>query len=94
MNEHIMNIDDLISQYIDGELSGEAEAELHHRLSVSPDDRRRFREQIVLRGAAGDRRMLERPTPAMRSALFSRLEKEEGMSAAAAIAAEAPTRRQ
>lgn len=84
MNEPIMNIDDLISQYIDGELSGEAEAELHHRLSVSPDDRRRFRAQIVLRGVAGDGRMLERPTPAMRSALFARLENEEGMSAAAA----------
>src|SRR5688500_14271184 len=85
MNEHTMNIDDLISQYIDGELGSEAEAELHHRLSVSPDDRKRFREQIMLRGLAQDSRVLAAPTPAMRSALFARLQNEEGMSAAAAI---------
>lgn len=87
MNEPIMNIDDLISQYIDGELSGEAEAELHHRLSVSPEDRRRFREQIVLRGVARDQRLLERPSPALRSALFARLEREEGLAPAVAMAA-------
>lgn len=96
MNEHTMNIDDLISQYIDGELAGETEAELHHRLSVSPDDRKRFREQIMLRGIARDPRVLERPTPAMRSELFARLENEEGMTRAAgtttgtAMAAAAP----
>jgi hypothetical protein len=87
MNEHTMNIDDLISHYIDGELSGEAEAELHHRLSVSPDDRKRFREQIMLRGIARDGRVLERPTPAMRSALFARLEEEEGLKPLAAASA-------
>jgi hypothetical protein len=86
MNEHAMNIDDLISQYIDGELTGDAEAELHHRLSVSPEDRRRFREQIELRGIARDRRVLDQPTPAMRAALFARLEREEGLSALAASA--------
>ncbi|MBC8145690.1 MAG: hypothetical protein H7X80_08890, partial [bacterium] len=84
MNEHTMNIDDLISQYIDGELAGEAEAELHHRLSVAPDDRKRFREQIMLRGIARDRQLLSHPTPAMRTALFARLTQEEGLTAAAA----------
>ncbi len=74
-----MNIEDLISQYIDGTLSGDAEAELHHRLAVSPEARRLFRAHIMLRGMARDQRVLHAPTPAMRSSLFDRLQREEGL---------------
>lgn len=74
-----MNIEDLISQYIDGSLPSEAEAELHHRLAVSPEARRLFRAHIMLKGVARDQRVLHVPTPAMRSSLFERLAREEGM---------------
>lgn len=72
-----MNIEDLISQYIDGELSSEAEAELHHRLSVSPDDRRLFREHVELKEAARSRKLQHHPTQAMEMALFARLAAED-----------------
>lgn len=74
-----MNIEELISQYLDGTLSSEAEAELHHRLSVSPEARKIFRAQIALQGVARDARVLHTPSPQMRNALFSRLQREEGM---------------
>ncbi len=73
-----MNIEDLISQYVDAELTSEQEAELHHRLSVSPDDRRRFRQHVALHGLAQDRRVLQQPGAALRAALFERLRREEG----------------
>ncbi|MBS1912802.1 MAG: hypothetical protein JST22_12510 [Bacteroidetes bacterium] len=75
-----MNIEDLISQYIDGSLSPDAESELHHRLAVSPEARQLFRSHIVLRGVARDQRVLHVPTPELRSKLFERLEREEGMA--------------
>lgn len=74
-----MNIEDLISQYIDGSLSAEAEAELHHRLAVSPEARQLFRAHIMLRGLARDQRVLHVPSSEMRSSLFGRLVREEGM---------------
>lgn len=90
-----MNIEDLISQYLDGTLSSEAEAELHHRLSVSPEARKIFRAQIALQGVARDARVLHTPSVQMRNALFSRLQQEEGMgsltdSAISVPAASAP----
>ncbi|HVZ38730.1 MAG TPA: hypothetical protein VHI13_05600 [Candidatus Kapabacteria bacterium] len=75
-----MNIEDLISQYIDGSLSPDAESELHHRLAVSPEARQLFRSHIVLRSVARDQRVLHVPTPELRSKLFERLEREEGMA--------------
>lgn len=78
-----MNIEELISQYIDGTLSTEAESELHHRLAVSPEARKLFRAHIVLRGVARDQRVLHAPTQGMRSRLFERLQREEGMTALA-----------
>src|SRR5262245_31887121 len=80
-----MNIEDLITQYIDGDLSSEAESELHHRLAVSPEARKLFRAQIALHGVAQDARVLHRPTAKMRTDLFSRLQQEEGMEEIAAI---------
>src|SRR5687767_14208260 len=74
----MMNIEDLISQYIDGELSSEAEAELHHRLSVSPEDRMLFRDHVALHEAARSRHLQEHPAREMEMALFSRLAREEG----------------
>lgn len=76
-----MNIEDLISQYIDGTLSSDAEAELHHRLAVSPESRRLFRAHIMLRGVARDQRVLHTPAPDVRAKLFDRLAREEGMAA-------------
>lgn len=78
-----MNIEELISQYIDGTLSTEAESELHHRLAVSPEARKLFRAHIMLRGVARDQRVLHAPTQGMRSRLFERLQREEGMTALA-----------
>lgn len=78
-----MNIEDLISHYLDGELSPDAEAEMHYQLSLSPEGRKLFREHMALRGAAHDRGLLLQPTPEMRSSLFGRLA-EEGMSRATA----------
>jgi hypothetical protein len=80
-----MNIEDLIAQYIDGDLPGEAESELHHRLAVSPEARKLFRAQIALHGVAQDARVLHRPTVKMRADLFERLQQEEGMEEIAAI---------
>jgi hypothetical protein len=80
-----MNIEDLIAQYIDGDLPGEAESELHHRLAVSPEARKLFRAQIALHGLAQDARVLHRPTAKMRADLFERLQQEEGMEEVAAI---------
>lgn len=74
-----MNIEDLISQYLDGSLSSEAEADLHHRLAVSPEARQLFRSHIMLRGIARDQRVLHVPTTETRARLFDRLVKEEGM---------------
>lgn len=74
-----MNIEELISQYIDGGLSSEAEADLHHRLALSPDARRLFRMHIMLRGVARDQRVMHVPVPEMRARLFDRLAREEGM---------------
>lgn len=74
-----MNIEDFISRYIDGELDSESEADLHHRLAVSPEARAIFRAQIALRAVARDSRVLVTPTPALRNRLFERLEEEEGM---------------
>lgn len=71
-----MNIEELISQYIDGALSSEQEAELHHRLSVSTEDRRLFRQHMALQRLAGDRRMLQQPSPQLREELFARLKNE------------------
>ncbi|MEO5928684.1 MAG: hypothetical protein ABIR47_02015 [Candidatus Kapaibacterium sp.] len=85
-----MNIEDLISQYIDGNLSSEAEAELHHRLAVSPEARKLFRSQIALRSVARDQRVLQTPAPELRSALFGRLQREEGMKPLEGIPASPP----
>ncbi|MCC7439256.1 MAG: hypothetical protein IT211_12245 [Armatimonadetes bacterium] len=85
-----MNIEDLISQYLDGTLSSEAEAELHHRLSVSPEARKIFRAQIALQGVARDARVLHTPSVQMRNALFSRLQQEEGMGSLTDSAASVP----
>ncbi|MDB5034718.1 MAG: hypothetical protein JWQ98_1959 [Chlorobi bacterium] len=85
-----MNIEDLISQYIDGNLSSEAEAELHHRLAVSPEARKLFRAQIALRAVARDQRVLQTPAPELRSALFGRLQREEGMKPLEEIPASPP----
>lgn len=74
-----MNIEDLISQYLDGSLASEAEADLHHRLAVSPEARQLFRAHIMLRGIARDQRVLHVPTSETRTRLFDRLVKEEGM---------------
>jgi hypothetical protein len=74
-----MNIEDLISQYIDGDLPSEVEAEMHHRLAVSPEARKLFRAQIALRGIARNPKVLHAPAPELRARLFERLEREEGM---------------
>lgn len=71
-----MDIELLISQYIDGELSSDAEADLHHRLAVSPEARALFRAQLALRGVARDSRVLATPTNDLRSRLFDRLQQE------------------
>ncbi len=78
-----MNIEHLISNYLDGELSPEAEAELHYRLSLSPEGRKLFREHLALRGTARDRELLAEPSTVMRAALFTRLA-HEGMNSATA----------
>ncbi len=80
-----MNIEELISNYLDGELSSDAEAELHYRLAVSPEDRKTFREMIALRNIARDQRVLHTPDAGLRSALFDRLRREEGMKPAPAL---------
>ncbi len=71
-----MDIELLISQYIDGELTSDAEADLHHRLAVSPEARSLFRAQLALRGVARDARVLATPTTDLRSRLFDRLQQE------------------
>lgn len=78
-----MNTEQLISKYLDGELPPELEAEMHYRLSLSPEARKLFREHMVLWGAARDRGLLVEPTQAMRSTLFNRLA-SEGMNRATA----------
>lgn len=81
-----MDLDDLISRYIDGELDSQAEAELHHRLSVSPEARSALRSHTALREASRDTRILDTPSPALHAALFNRLQQDEGMARAAAAA--------
>jgi|GEM_PF-6997133 len=94
-----MDLDDLISRYIDGELDSQAEAELHHRLSISPEARSALRSHTALREASRDTRILDTPSPALHAALFNRLQQDEGMARAAAAAvvpaeALAPIRRE
>ena len=81
-----MDIELLISQYMDGELSSEEEAELHHALALSPEARVLFREHLTLQGVARDERVLHRPSDDMRDNLFARLQSEEGMKPVAAVA--------
>lgn len=81
-----MDLDDLISRYIDGELDSQAEAELHHRLSISPEARSALRSHTALREASRDTRILDTPAPALHAALFNRLQQEEGMAREAAAA--------
>lgn len=69
---------------MDGELSSEEEAELHHTLALSPESRALFREHLTLQGVARDERVLHRPTDDMRESLFARLQSEEGMKPIAA----------
>lgn len=71
-----MDIELLISQYIDGELSSDAEADLHHRLAVSPEARAVFRAQLALRSVAHDSRILVIPANDLKSRLFNRLQQE------------------
>ena len=80
----MMDIELLISQYMDGELSSEEEAELHHALALSPESRSLFREHLMLQGVARDERVLHRPTEDMRGDLFARLQSDEGMNIPAA----------
>src|SRR5437870_1994494 len=84
-----MNIEDLISRYMDGDLPGDGEAELHHKMAVSPEHRKLFREQLMLRSIARDRRVMYKPSEALRSALFERLEAREGLRSAMAFASAA-----
>lgn len=78
-----MDLELRISQYIDGELSGEEEGELHHMLAVSPEARALFREHLTLHTVARDERVLHRPTQSMRDDLFARLQAEEGLEPSA-----------
>lgn len=80
----MMDIELLISRYVDGDLSSEEESEFHHMLSVSPEARDLFREHLTLRSVARDERILQRPSEGLRGDLFARLQAEEGMSAAVA----------
>jgi len=77
-----MDIENLISQYIDGDLSNDAEAEMHHLLSVSSEARALFRAQLALRGVAHDTRVLVTPSNELRRNLFDRL-RHEGLPATA-----------
>ncbi|MGE3802136.1 MAG: anti-sigma factor, partial [Candidatus Kapaibacterium sp.] len=80
-----MDIEQLISQYLDGELSSEAEGEFHQKLSISPEARALFREHLKLQSIARDERVLHQPTASMQSALFARLQEEEGMAPVGAL---------
>ncbi|MCB0713062.1 MAG: zf-HC2 domain-containing protein [Ignavibacteriae bacterium] len=80
-----MDIEQLISQYLDGELSSEAEGEFHQKLSISPEARALFREHLKLQSIARDERVLHQPTASMQSALFARLQEEEGMAPAGTV---------
>ena len=80
-----MDIEQLISQYLDGELSSEEEGEFHHKLSGSPEARALFREHLALQSVARDERVLHRPTEPMHNALFAQLQEEEGMSPVGAM---------
>lgn len=90
-----MDLELRIAQYIDGDLSGEEEGELHHLLAVSPEARALFRQHLTLHTVARDERVLHRPTQSMRDDLFARLQAEEGMKPpailpVASVAADAP----
>lgn len=71
--------EETISHYLDGTLSEEQEAELHHLMSVSPEARTLFREQMRLHQLAQNEKVLLPVEPALRESLFSRLA-AEGMS--------------
>lgn len=85
-----MDIELLISHYIDGDLTSDAEAELHHRLAVSPDARALFRAQLALKGVARDSRVLSTPSDDLRARLFDRLQGEGFSSAALPASVSAP----
>lgn len=85
-----MDIELLISHYIDGDLTSDAEAELHHRLAVSPDARALFRAQLALKGVARDSRVLSTPSDDLRARLFDRLQGEGFSSAALPASVAAP----
>lgn len=87
MTARPMDIEQLISSYLDGDLTGDQEAELHHTLALSPEARALFREHISLQRVARDERVLHRPDEMMRAALFARLHEDEGMERGAAVAA-------
>lgn len=90
-----MDLELRIAQYIDGDLSGEEEGELHHLLAVSPEARALFRQHLTLHTVARDERVLHRPTQSLRDDLFARLQAEEGMKPpailpVASVAADVP----
>lgn len=85
-----MNIEQTISLYLDGELTSDQEAEFHHLLSVSPEARSLFREQMALQSVARSEGALLTPEDGLRNSLFGRL-RNEGFSADALPSGITPT---
>jgi len=77
------NIEEIISGYLDNELTPQQEAELHHALSENEEERDIFREHIRLKQAARESLNNFVVSNDLRNNLFNRLQLEEGMSAEA-----------
>lgn len=82
-----MSQHDLISSYIDSELSPEQEQEFLISLAASEQLRRSFRSELVLKNVLHKDETLTAPPRAMRSAIFGAV----GLSAADATHISAPT---
>jgi hypothetical protein len=76
-----MDNEDRISDYLDDHLPERDRQQLHDALNSSPDERELFRQHTELNRFAQDQRLQEAPSSQMESALFARLQREEGMAA-------------
>lgn len=74
------NIEEIISAYLDNELPQEKEAELHQLLSENEEDRVIFRQHIKLQQLARESQCIVSASPTLKTALFTRLQMEEGMT--------------
>lgn len=79
------HLEQLISRYLDHELTAQETTDLHHLLDTSAEARQILRQMEELRSAARRLPGLSQPSPALESALFQQLFAEESEESKAAV---------